>query len=255
MPATLHAICCAMPRGEGAQSQTVKATLGTARARSRRRLRARRPGTRDRARAAARRLAHAAAARALDARARGPARAARGGGFAVRSFTRARCGRRDRAARGARGNGGQACGRAPRVARRARVAPSPRWQVSMTCSRTISPESLVRYVELNEVYHAELVRLAKSSDTRARDRGERGPPVRCPRRLLIVARIAAALARDSDRRAAPAPRRSSTRCGARRDPCGGDRSRARAARRAQPRARARGPRRTRRIRCAALAPS
>ena len=152
----------AMARGEGAQSQTVKATLGL------------RELVLDGAFAPGDRVPEIELAQRLGV-SRTPLRLAlatlaheglleprRGGGFAVRSFTR-----HDVA--DAIELRGVLEGTAARLA--AERLDSPDELVSLRTAlvglddvlETISPESLVRYVELNEVYHAELVRLAKSS--------------------------------------------------------------------------------------------
>ena len=90
-----------------------------------------------------------------------------------------------------------------------------------------------------------LVEAGEEPDARPRDRGQRRPPVRRAWSVAQLACVAPALARDPDRRSAPAPGAGRRTAGASWHARGGDRPRARAARTAQPRARARGPGRTR----------
>jgi GntR family transcriptional regulator, vanillate catabolism transcriptional regulator len=151
-----------VPRGDGAQTQTVKATLG---------LRelvldgefapgervpeielAKRLGvSRTPLRLALSTLAH-----------EGLLEARRGGGFAVRSFTR-----HDVA--DAIELRGVLEGTAARLAAERLASPEELDTLRATVAEldeivdAFAPELLVRYVELNDEYHAELVRLAKSS--------------------------------------------------------------------------------------------
>ena len=97
-------------------------------------------------------------------------------------------------------------------------------------------------------------RAGQEPDARPRDRSQRRPPIRRAGSVAQLARFAPALARDPDRRPASAPGHRRRAAGTSGHPRRADRPRARAARSAQPRARARGPGRTRPIRLAHAAP-
>ena len=242
-----------MPRGDGAQSQTVKAKLGL------------RELVLDGAFAPGERVPEIELAKRLGV-SRTPLRLALstlaheglleslpGGGFVVRSFTRADVS-------DAIELRGVLEGTAARLAAERLESPDEldplveAVELLDEVLEDVTPESLVRYVELNDDYHDTLVRLAKSPTLARTIAANAALPFAAPgalvsshaslrrsREILIVAQHQH---RVLDRRTAGAsghPRRA-------------DRPRARAARTAQPRARARGPGRSRPIRRAHAAP-
>ena len=234
-----------MPRGNGDRSQTVKATLGLRElvfdgvfAPGERvpevDLAARLGVSRTPMRLALSTLAHEGLLEPLA-----------GGGFVVRSFTQRRRVGRDRVARRARGHGGAARCRAARVARRARAARRGLAASSTTSCTTRRAEAFLRYVELNDSLPRRARRAREEPDADARRRQRRRPAVRGAGRAALVACLAAAIARDRRRGAAPASRadrRAARPPGLARRV---DRPRARAPGADEPRARARGPRSTR----------
>ena len=108
----------------------------------------------------------------------------------------------------------------------------------------LSPESLVRYVELNDAYHHALVALAESEVLERAIANVVVLPFASPGALVASQAVLPRSREILDRRPAPAPRPPGCHRQRPGRPRRGDRPRACAARAAQPRPRPRGPRRT-----------
>ena len=242
-----------MPRGDGAQSQTVKAKLGL------------RELVLEGAFAPGERVPEIELAKRLGV-SRTPLRLAlstlaheglleplAGGGFVVRSFTRADVfdGIELR---------GVLEGTAARLAAERLESPDELDPLVEAVEQLddviedVTPESLVLYVELNDAFHGTLVGLAKSPTLARAITANAALPFAAPGALLSLPRFAPALARDPDRGPASAPGPGRRAAGTPGHPRRADRPRTCSARSAQPRARARGPGRTRSIRLAHAAP-